>query len=164
MATITCHWHPDRETGLRCGQCAKPICTDCMRHHPVGVRCKECAHEARLPTYRVSKGYLTRGIAAAVGMGLGGAIALGILASFVRLGILFLFLMAGLGYVIGEGVSAAVNRRRGRAYQYVAAGGALLATIPALGPLILFGGGLGTLFALAGVGAAVYTAVGRLAP
>ena len=27
---------------MRCGECGKPICPDCMYHGPVGVRCAEC--------------------------------------------------------------------------------------------------------------------------
>ncbi|MGW3865208.1 rhomboid family intramembrane serine protease, partial [Streptomyces sp. NPDC005047] len=25
-----CYRHPDRETGIRCTRCERPICTDCM--------------------------------------------------------------------------------------------------------------------------------------
>ena len=158
----TCHWHPDRETGLRCGNCGKPMCVECMRQHPVGIRCKECAREARLPTYRVSRSYVARGIAAAVGLGLAGGVALGL----VRLlfgGFFFFVIMIGLGYALGEGVGRAVNRRRGRAYQYMALGAVLLATSPlALPALFSFSGG--SAFALAGVAAAALVAWHRLAP
>ena len=165
MATV-CHWHPDRETGLRCGQCGKPMCTECMRQHPVGIRCKECARQARLPTYQISTSYVVRGVAAAIGMGLLGGIALGIIgALFPFAGFLFFALLAGVGYVIGEGVSAVVNRRRGRPYQYMAAAGVLIATGPSLGIAVVFGGiNIGTLFALGGIAIAVYVAMGRLRP
>ena len=133
-----------------------------MRHHPVGVRCKECAAEVRLPTYRVSTGYVARGVAAAAGAGLGAAVLLSILASFRGIGFLFLFLMAGVGYGVGEVVAVAVNRRRGRTYQYIAAGGALLGMAPVLVPLLLFGS-FG-LFGLIGVGVAVWVASRRVAP
>jgi membrane associated rhomboid family serine protease len=39
----TCYRHPDRETGLHCSNCGRPICTDCMTHAAVGIRCPECA-------------------------------------------------------------------------------------------------------------------------
>ena len=131
MATTTCHWHPDRETGLRCGNCGKPMCVECMRQHPVGIRCKECARKSVLPTYQISTSYYARGIAAAVGMGLLGLIGLGVVFSLLPFaGFFFFILMAGLGYVIGEGVGSAVNQRRGRPYQYMALGGVLLATFP----------------------------------
>ncbi len=133
-----------------------------MRHHPVGVRCKECAAEVRLPTYRVSTGYVARGIGAAIAAGLVASVLLSILASFAGIGFMFLFLMAGVGYGVGEVVAAAVNRRRGRAYQYIAGGGALLGTAPVLIPLLVFGS-FG-LFGVIGVGVAVWVASTRVAP
>ena len=41
----TCYRHPDRETAVSCSNCGRPICTDCMRQTPVGVRCPECASQ-----------------------------------------------------------------------------------------------------------------------
>ncbi|MHB9024853.1 MAG: hypothetical protein ACYC7E_11875 [Armatimonadota bacterium] len=40
----TCYRHPDRETWVSCGRCGKPLCPDCMRHGPVGVRCEDCLY------------------------------------------------------------------------------------------------------------------------
>src|SRR5438477_6736016 len=37
----TCYRHPDRETGLSCSECGRPICTECMTSAPVGQRCPE---------------------------------------------------------------------------------------------------------------------------
>jgi membrane associated rhomboid family serine protease len=39
----TCYRHPDRETGLSCSECGRPICTECMTAAPVGLRCPEHA-------------------------------------------------------------------------------------------------------------------------
>ncbi len=39
----TCYRHPDRETGVSCSSCGRPICPDCMTPTPVGMRCPECA-------------------------------------------------------------------------------------------------------------------------
>ncbi len=39
----TCYRHPDRETGVSCSSCGKPICPECMTPTPVGMRCPECA-------------------------------------------------------------------------------------------------------------------------
>ena len=39
----TCYRHPDRETAVQCSNCGRPICSDCMRGTPVGIRCPECA-------------------------------------------------------------------------------------------------------------------------
>ena len=41
----TCYRHPDRETGVACANCRRPICPDCMTTTPVGMRCPECARE-----------------------------------------------------------------------------------------------------------------------
>lgn len=41
----TCYRHPDRETGVSCSSCGRPICPDCMTPTPVGMRCPECASE-----------------------------------------------------------------------------------------------------------------------
>jgi membrane associated rhomboid family serine protease len=38
-----CYRHPDRETGLSCSECGRPICVDCMTVAPVGIRCPEHA-------------------------------------------------------------------------------------------------------------------------
>jgi len=38
----TCYRHPDRETGLSCSNCGRPICAECMTATPVGQRCPEC--------------------------------------------------------------------------------------------------------------------------
>lgn len=44
-ATRTCYRHPDRETGVSCSSCGRPICPDCMTPTPVGMRCPECAKQ-----------------------------------------------------------------------------------------------------------------------
>jgi membrane associated rhomboid family serine protease len=40
-----CYRHPNRETGVRCSNCERPICPDCMISTPVGMRCPECARQ-----------------------------------------------------------------------------------------------------------------------
>ncbi|GAA3373309.1 rhomboid family intramembrane serine protease [Streptomyces sannanensis] len=37
-----CYRHPDRETGIRCTRCERPICTECMVSASVGFQCPEC--------------------------------------------------------------------------------------------------------------------------
>jgi membrane associated rhomboid family serine protease len=41
-----CYRHPDRETGLSCSECGRPICVDCMTVAPVGIRCPDHAGAA----------------------------------------------------------------------------------------------------------------------
>ncbi|MFF4350427.1 rhomboid family intramembrane serine protease [Streptomyces sp. NPDC001530] len=38
----TCYRHPDRETGIRCTRCERPICPECMVNASVGFQCPEC--------------------------------------------------------------------------------------------------------------------------
>jgi len=40
-----CYRHPNRETGVSCSSCGRPICPDCMTPTPVGMRCPECSRE-----------------------------------------------------------------------------------------------------------------------
>jgi membrane associated rhomboid family serine protease len=44
---MTCYRHPNRETGLSCSECGRPICTDCMTIAPVGIRCPDHSGKAR---------------------------------------------------------------------------------------------------------------------
>ncbi len=39
--TRHCYRHPDRETGLSCSECGRPICYECMTPAAVGIRCPE---------------------------------------------------------------------------------------------------------------------------
>jgi membrane associated rhomboid family serine protease len=41
----TCYRHPNRETGVSCSSCGRPICPDCMTPTSVGMRCPECSRE-----------------------------------------------------------------------------------------------------------------------
>jgi membrane associated rhomboid family serine protease len=45
----TCYRHPNRETGVSCSNCGRPICTECMTPTSVGMRCPDCARQ-RTPT------------------------------------------------------------------------------------------------------------------
>src|SRR3954451_13584419 len=40
-----CYRHPNRETGVSCSNCGRPICPDCMTTTPVGMRCPECSRQ-----------------------------------------------------------------------------------------------------------------------
>jgi membrane associated rhomboid family serine protease len=47
----TCYRHPDRETGVSCSSCGRPICPDCMTPTPVGMRCPECSKQRTRVTH-----------------------------------------------------------------------------------------------------------------
>lgn len=72
----------------------------------------------RLPVFEVSPLYYARAVLAGVGL----AIGLGVLWVFLRAYVPFGFVLIplGIGFVIGEGISLAVNRKRGRGLQVVA--------------------------------------------
>src|SRR3954467_2741236 len=41
-----CYKHGDREAGVKCRRCERPICPDCMISAPVGFQCRECVKGA----------------------------------------------------------------------------------------------------------------------
>jgi membrane associated rhomboid family serine protease len=50
-----CYRHPDRETGVTCSECGRPICPDCMVFAPVGIRCPDHSGQPQ-GAARVSRG------------------------------------------------------------------------------------------------------------
>jgi membrane associated rhomboid family serine protease len=58
-----CYRHPNRETNVRCSNCERPICPDCMTVTPVGMRCPECARQRTRVTQGVPR--LRAGVAPA---------------------------------------------------------------------------------------------------
>jgi hypothetical protein len=123
MTTTNCANHPGTETTLRCGKCEKPICPKCVVFTDVGTRCRECARITRLPTFDVRPAFLTKGIAAGLISGIGSALVLGFVLANTRAPVFGLFvgiILAAIGYVVGESISLATNRKRGPALQAVA--------------------------------------------
>jgi membrane associated rhomboid family serine protease len=55
----TCYRHPNRETGVSCSNCGRPICPECMTSTPVGMRCPECARQTT--KVRVGQGAFSSG-------------------------------------------------------------------------------------------------------
>jgi membrane associated rhomboid family serine protease len=53
VETRYCYRHPDRETGLACSECGRPICADCATFAPVGIRCPDHSGVRSSPGTRV---------------------------------------------------------------------------------------------------------------
>jgi membrane associated rhomboid family serine protease len=64
-----CYRHPDRETGLSCSDCGRPICADCATFAPVGIRCPDHAGTRKGPVSRPRQQLVRRapGVALATG-------------------------------------------------------------------------------------------------
>lgn len=122
---MQCAAHPSVETELACGKCEKPICPKCLHYTPVGVRCRECANLKRLPQYELSIAYVARGLGAALVVG---AVA-GAIWGVIPFGFIGLLVGGGAGYMIGESVSIATNRKVGVRVQVLAGAGVVLAFV-----------------------------------
>lgn len=146
---IFCANHPDRETGLRCNRCGKPICADCAVLTPTGYRCPECvrSQQKKFETAR----WFDYPLAVVVAGGLS------YLGSWIaaRLGFFTLFLAPGAGILIAEVVRALVRRRRGARLFKITTAAAALGALPLVVQVLLIlilgglgGGGLNILFPL----------------
>ena len=122
---MQCAAHPSVETELACGKCEKPICPKCLHYTPVGVRCRECANLKRLPQYELSIAYVARGLGTALVVG---AVA-GAIWGVISVGFFGLLVGGGAGYMIGESVSIATNRKVGVQVQVLAGAGVVLAFV-----------------------------------
>ena len=163
-----CAAHPSVETALACGRCERFICPRCLIQTPVGSRCNDCARIRKLPVFDVTATqYLMASVAA---VGLGGI--LGVVGAVLRIefghfpfvtGIL----AAGVGYLLGEAVSRATNRKRGLGLSLIAATGVAVAFAAAMAVILLRPVTyrydlLDIGFALLFLGLAIYIAVSRV--
>ena len=97
--------------------------------------------------------------AAGLVLGVGAGIGLILFKLLVPVPLLNLFAIVGVGYIVGEGLSAAVNKKRGRKLMWVAGGSMLLALLPIVIAILI--GATSSLYVLLAVGAAFYIAVTR---
>lgn len=142
--TLYCYRHPNRETGLRCITCNRPICTKCARHTPVGYRCPRCIREAQDVFF--SANVLDYAVAALV------TLVLSLLAGLIapRLGFFVIFIGPAAGTLIGRAAFRVARRRHGRylapmVAALVATGGLLPTALPLLAALLVGAASLGGL-------------------
>lgn len=163
--TRYCKRHTRTETNLGCGKCGEMICPQCLVHTPVGARCPDCAQVRKLPTFDVTGTTLARAVGAGVGLAVAGAALYFVVTQFGLLSAIpfanFILSLA-IGYIIGEGISMSVNRRRGKTLKWVAAGSVIGAFVLILLPsFVLFGFNLGAVSLLIPAGIATYVAISR---
>lgn len=167
VETLVCYRHPDRETGLHCVQCSRPICGQCATISSVGQLCPECVKARRPANYQVGASQIV--IALVVGMGVG-ALANVVLPLVLGIPFMGLILAMVTGPLAGEGVYRAVERltrgKRGRPMQ-IAAGSGLAAGIA---PTLVFSllavflmGSIGALLTAGLVGLWLALAIGTVA-
>jgi membrane associated rhomboid family serine protease len=89
-----CYRHPDRETGVTCSECGRPICPECMVFAPVGIRCPDHSGQAQ------GAARVTRGVRRASYEGSGALVTKALVA--INVGIYLLELGLG-GTVSGTG-------------------------------------------------------------
>jgi tetratricopeptide (TPR) repeat protein len=129
---LHCYIHPDRETGLRCTNCDRPICADCVRPAVVGQLCPECTKIRRPVNYQVGAGAVL----------IAGVIALiyGVLLAFLgsqlllRLGFFSFIVAFLLGPMAGDLLIRLIDRfthnKRGRPMQLAVGICLTLGTLP----------------------------------
>lgn len=126
MTLKTCFWHPLEQTLLSCGRCGKSICLKCMRHHVVGIRCKDCENFLIPPKYRVTLKKISLSLLVAIGTALTASVFLLTSYMLFGMGLLTLALSIGLGYFSGHTISVAVRHHKGKVFQSIAAGSMIL--------------------------------------
>jgi len=122
-APLTCANHPDRETGLRCNRCGKPICSECAVLTPVGYRCRQCVRQQQQQFETANP--LDFVLVALVGV-VGGGIGSLLLGFFNLWG---LFIAPVIGGVIADAAQRVTRPRRSRMMPWIAAGGIIVGVL-----------------------------------
>jgi hypothetical protein len=151
-----CYRHSDRETGLHCTVCGRPICGECAMMTSVGQLCPDDRKARRPSNYKVSaKDVIVGGVVAFFASAL---VALVLSLFLGRLGFFGLIIIFMAGPAIAEFIVRVVDRvtklKRGRPMQITVGTAIVVGTLP----FALFGGLLLLLYMVL----AVSTAVARL--
>lgn len=126
-----CYVHPNRETGLRCNHCERPICASCAIRTPTGYRCKECVkgQQKKFDTaewFDYLFGFSVAGILSLVA-----SILAGLIGSF---SIIMLFLIgigaSTVGVIIAESARFVTRRHRARRLYLTVMAGMILGAAP----------------------------------
>ena len=162
-STRRCAEHPEIATNLRCIRCNKFVCGQCMVQAPVGIRCREHGQSRGMPTYEISAGILARAIAVGSAISIVGGALLGfvILPFLWNIPYVSLIPLASLGYVIGQGISLATNRKRGTPLIVIAVTSVCCSFAILVYAVSLFGFRLNVIDML-GLAASIYVAYLRL--
>ncbi|MGQ9876194.1 MAG: hypothetical protein ACUVSL_13175 [Chloroflexus sp.] len=140
--TLFCYRHPQRETGLRCISCSRPICPECARATPVGQICPDCARERMPVNYQVGPTQIL--IAGIV------ALLYGVIVTFVAgvvigwagfFGFIVAFLLGPMtGNALARLIDWSTGRKRGRLLMIVVSIAYACGSLPYIGLIILLGG------------------------
>jgi hypothetical protein len=122
--SLTCTFHPKRETQLRCNRCDRPICIKCANHTPTGYRCSECIRSQQ-KIFITTKwfDYLIAIVITGVISFLGSQL------SFLR-GFYTILIAMGAGFLVVWAVKKAINNRRSPLLKIVMSATALVASLP----------------------------------
>ena len=124
--TAYCYRHPDRETGLRCKTCGKPICFECAKSTPTGYSCQECLKgiSKRFDT-AVWTDYVIAFVVAAVLSWLGSLLV-------NRIGFWILLIGPVVGTAAAELIRRLIKGRRSKLLFQLAVAGVVIGCIPVL--------------------------------
>jgi hypothetical protein len=123
VAPVTCANHPRVETRVRCSNCDKPICTDCMVPAPVGIKCRECARMPRSARIALRPQKVARAVGAAFGVGTAAGVVLSF-AGGLGFGFFTLIVAYVVGILTGRATVRASGYHRAQATAWIAAAGA----------------------------------------
>jgi hypothetical protein len=136
-----CYIHPDRETGLRCKRCEKPICASCAQRTPTGYLCKDCVREHKkifdtALWYDYVIGMVTTSVLSFFASGI-----LAFASSFIGFYMIFIAVAVagGAGVFLANIALRVTGKRRSRPLFMLCAAGVTLGVLP-VGLFLLFTG------------------------
>lgn len=152
-----CYRHPDRETGLHCIQCGRPICAECATMTSVGQLCPDDRRARRPSNYKVAP----RDVIVAAIVALLAAALVAVPVAFFARGLFGFFIVFMAGPAIAEFIVRIVDNvtklKRGRPMQITVGTAMALGTLP-----MMLLNPFNFLMVLIYLGISISTAVARL--